>query len=368
MKIDATNWFFSKLKDDNQCLLYNGNFADEITTELVALSKYNLENQDEKIKVKKRVSFLMAECFQNIIRHGEKTGDKQSKTKDPGFFMTRNAYGKYFIASGNLIDNQNVEVIRKQLDQINVLEKTELKELYKIIVKEGSLSSKGGAGLGFIDMARKSDQKLAYRFLDYNNDFSIFYNQIELKSEIDSPDNELSDLTIDLIIELHRKMEEENILMVQKSDFSRDSILPVLKIIENNIMHEYQDSKLMKKIYHALVELLQNITVHGYSEKGLKEGIFMMFKSGNNYGISTGNYLLNDKKTVLEELIHKVNNLNKDELKKLYMQTLKEGAETASGGAGAGIIDVARLLSDNITYRFTEINNKISFFTLNAII
>ena len=39
----------------------------------------------------------MTECFQNIIRHGGKAEEEKTLTQDPGFFMTRNSLGKYYL-------------------------------------------------------------------------------------------------------------------------------------------------------------------------------------------------------------------------------------------------------------------------------
>ena len=44
----------------------------------------------------------------------------------------------------------------------------------KEIIKNTNLSDKGGAGLGFVDMARKSGQKLEYGFRDLDQDYAFF--------------------------------------------------------------------------------------------------------------------------------------------------------------------------------------------------
>ncbi|MFN8208872.1 MAG: DUF6272 family protein [Bacteroidales bacterium] len=41
-------------------------------------------------------------------------------------------------------------------------------------MKEGRLSEKGGAGLGFIDIARKTGRKLSYEFLRMDEKTSFF--------------------------------------------------------------------------------------------------------------------------------------------------------------------------------------------------
>ena len=47
---------------------------------------------------------------------------------------------------------------------ITSLDKEGLKQLYKHQIKEGRLSNKGGAGLGFIDIAKKTGNKIHFHF------------------------------------------------------------------------------------------------------------------------------------------------------------------------------------------------------------
>jgi len=49
-----------------------------------------------------------------------------------------------------------------------------LKELYKEIIKNTTISEKGGAGLGFVDMARKSGGKLEFEFPEMNTEYCFF--------------------------------------------------------------------------------------------------------------------------------------------------------------------------------------------------
>jgi hypothetical protein len=69
---------------------------------------------------------------------------------------------------------ENVNFLESKLSEINSLDKEGLKELYKSIIKSSQLSEKGGAGLGFVDMARKSGQKLEYHFNKIDDKYSFF--------------------------------------------------------------------------------------------------------------------------------------------------------------------------------------------------
>ena len=81
---------------------------------------------------------------------------------------------EYIITSGNPVTNDTKDKIIDKLEQINKLDKDGLKALYKDIIKTGSISEKGGAGLGFVDMARKSGEKLVYDFKEIDGDSSFF--------------------------------------------------------------------------------------------------------------------------------------------------------------------------------------------------
>ena len=63
--------FFRLIEDDALSLFYRGDFADEITTRLIDLSESHFKEGKEQLSIRKKVSFLMAECFQNVIRYGE---------------------------------------------------------------------------------------------------------------------------------------------------------------------------------------------------------------------------------------------------------------------------------------------------------
>jgi hypothetical protein len=81
---------------------------------------------------------------------------------------------EYHVTTGNVIENTKIEELTRILDHINLLDKEGLKQLYKTQMREGRLSEKGGAGLGFIDIARKTGRKLDFHFLSIDEENSFF--------------------------------------------------------------------------------------------------------------------------------------------------------------------------------------------------
>ena len=364
MKIRDSYQTFLILIEDRLCFIYQGDFKDEITAKIINLSEFNIQNSSEISKMKKKVSLIMVECFQNIVRHGEDV-DKSKlprTTTQSRIFIARNIKNSYIISSANLIENENIENLQKKLDTINSFSKEELKDYYMEILSNEELTKKGGAGLGLVEMARKSGEKLQYSFDSLNDKLSYFYLQSNIHNS--EEENEKVRIPLDVAKEFHKKVISWNILMIYKGDFSQSSIIPVLRMIENNMSNQLEELRVKKVIYLALVETLQNILKHSKSINGLQEGVFLMGKKKGQYIIASGNLIDNEDVVFLKSHLELISSLSKEELNELYKKTLMSGEETLKGGAGLGLIDVARESSDKLEYEFVPFNDSLMFFSL----
>lgn len=158
----------------NIILVYEGEFTQEITKSVLAMAERNMDSIGEESTIKRKVFNVMVECLQNIVKHSEEyiSGDKKINT---AIFMIGKQDDSYVITSGNPVRNEIIGALEDKLDKINSLDKEGLKSLYKDIIKSGAgLTDKGGAGLGFVDMARKSGQKLEYSFDKLSDSVSFF--------------------------------------------------------------------------------------------------------------------------------------------------------------------------------------------------
>lgn len=352
--------------EDNQCFLYNGNFINSLTAKIIKLNEFGFISQDESIKIQKRAIYLIGECFQNIIKHGDKDSDNNSNTVKSEFFMTRSSNSQHYITTGNLVKHEEINKLKEQIDYVNTKDADELKTMYKHVIKNGSFSEKGGAGLGLIDMARKSDQKIKYVFKDFNKESSVFYNQIVINSEANQSIAKSNEhIEIEQAINFHYKMIEKNILILHKGDFSEDSLIPMLKIFENNLSAENHKSKVLKRLYLVLVELLQNINLHAYSLTDSKPGIFSVSEFNNTYTISAGNFIESRNLDLIKEHLVFLNRINKDELHQEYLKRLQSENKNTIKVAGMGLIKLARMLDHKIEFDICEKTDVLSFFTIS---
>lgn len=134
-----------------------------------------LADGDRKVVVKRMFSIIV-EGLQNVRLHGEK--DKEGN--QTSFFLLLRNDDQYFIYLGNLVVNRNVDKIKARINQVNEMDKDQVKELYLSVLTNGVISSKGGAGLGFITMSMKSLNQLEGEFLQIDEEISHYDLRITL--------------------------------------------------------------------------------------------------------------------------------------------------------------------------------------------
>ncbi|MBL7922407.1 MAG: SiaB family protein kinase [Bacteroidia bacterium] len=172
------------------------------------------------------------------------------------------------------------------------------------------------------------------------------------------------------VFDIYNKMERNNILLSFKGEITSDLLTSILQIMENKMENMQEEPKMKKKVYNVLVECLQNLYHHlddssNFTGDNNRSAIFMIGKLDGKYSIFTGNYILNENINGLRRRLDEVNALSKEELKEYYKKVLNNGEMSLKGGGGLGMIDIARKTGEKLEYEFLEIDNKVSFFTLN---
>ena len=166
--------FYTSMKANEIKFVYEGKVTHQITKAFIALAEAQMEKDEEASKVQRTVFHVMVECLQNISRHADEYEYGESLYPGKGIFMVSNTRDAYCITTGNAVLNEKVPELKEMLTEINELSIDELKGLYMKQMREGRLSKKGGAGLGFIDIRRKTGQQLDYHFLPISDKVSFF--------------------------------------------------------------------------------------------------------------------------------------------------------------------------------------------------
>lgn len=164
--------FYDRMGRSNIMLSFKGDITPELLTSILQITESKLDNLKEEPKTKKKVFNILVECLQNLYHHlDEFPGHTEGKRY--AIFLIGKQDSSYSIMTGNYILNTKVEKLINYLEKINSMDKDELKDLYKEVLNNDKFSEKGGGGLGFIDMARRSNQKIDYEIKKIDENYSF---------------------------------------------------------------------------------------------------------------------------------------------------------------------------------------------------
>jgi hypothetical protein len=172
--------FYDKMERNNIMLSFKGDITSELLTSILQIMESKLDNLQEEPKIKKKVYNVLVECLQNLYHHMDEVAPEQNDKIRSAIFMIGKLDNQYNIITGNYIKKENVAGLKKRLEDINLLSKEELKEYYKAVLNNGEMSLKGGGGLGMIDIARKTGEKLNFHFAPVDDTFSFFTLNIKI--------------------------------------------------------------------------------------------------------------------------------------------------------------------------------------------
>ena len=165
-------------------LVYEGDFTQETTKSILSMAERNLDSSGEDSGIKRKVFNVMVEALQNIVKHSSEQGlQAGSLVSKSAIFMISKDDTRYCVLTGNPIAKENVAKLTSNLNDLNSKDKEGLKEMYKAIIKNTQISEKGGAGLGFVDMARKSGEKLEFQFPEMDADYAFFCLKVNVSRE-----------------------------------------------------------------------------------------------------------------------------------------------------------------------------------------
>jgi hypothetical protein len=167
---------YSDLERHRVMLSFKGNLTPELVTALLGLVERKMDLIEKDNRVQKRVFNVVMECLQNLYHHNNQNSGADALHPDDaqGVVMIAQTDKGYSVLTGNFMAEGEVEQLKGHLDHVNALAPDELRDLYKEKLANGRYSASGGGGLGLIDIARRSGNKLEYGFVPFDTQSTFF--------------------------------------------------------------------------------------------------------------------------------------------------------------------------------------------------
>ena len=146
---------FHKLLEQRRTFFcYSGLLSEDVLSTFSGIVREQMSEMEDDAEITKRVFGIFVEQAQNVIRYSK---DRIAEGGTGTVAISRAEDG-FLIEAINPMDHENAEGLRKNLDELKAMDSKELRKAYKQRLREGPPEGSKGAGLGFIEMARKADR------------------------------------------------------------------------------------------------------------------------------------------------------------------------------------------------------------------
>lgn len=342
------------IRTDRFLFACRGNFNSSITDNILFLTEGNLLGLDNP-KIAKKVYYLMIEGLQNITRHQHYAQD--GTAYEGGLFIINRHSEAYSITYGNWVASDVKEVLEERLGTISNKEQGELKEYYLEILNNSGFSTKGGAGLGLVDMARKSSGKLTYRFIPVNDGY-FYYLNLCIAINKDQYEEQPIDVYLDHAIDIHQAMIKSEAQILFKGMLHEENVNHLSNQIDTTLSEDPDGAGLGL----VMTELLRNVAKHAYNlfNQPGKPGVFMLQKVPSGYCMLSGNFIHEDKKDSLDQILKTINERTKEDIDAY----LSESGTLDIKPQGKGLIKLRKISGHSIEHEIFVHDTSPPFFIL----
>jgi hypothetical protein len=348
--------------------IYRGVVTNENSVPLMMLLEKEMENSEFGFVGRKRLFMFVLESLQNVTRHGN---------YNPHSKMSMVVYSKtgsgYNVTTGNVMPSASVVDLKTNLNKINHLGAEEIRHVYRQVLGATEFSDKGGAGLGLLEMAKKTGNKLDYDFVPIDEEYSYFILSKTVNSMGVGERQGGEEMTFqgEAVSHIERLMAESNIYLIWSGHISTGVEKEVLSFTETKLAEEDVELNLRRRVFSILVEILENVGKYSPGKEAEREfgmPVAMIRVEDEVYSLTTGNLIQNGKVEILKEKLEIINKFDKRGLKELFRSSLSGLTIKSEGTGNMGLIDMARKSGSKLVYKFEKVNDLYSYYTLTVIV
>jgi len=166
-------------------IIYSGPMWEDGIKGLSEMVKVHLTQDELPNNAAKSIFSVFVEQVTNMLMYSAEK-DKIANISMGMLILGHNKDGVFFIQTRNAVKNENVQILKDNIDYLNTLDKKELRQFHKEkLLGDNDNAESQGAGLGLIEIARRATSPIAYGFepTENGNDVSYFTMYVEISQE-----------------------------------------------------------------------------------------------------------------------------------------------------------------------------------------
>lgn len=175
--LDDLYRFHQDLQHAGIMFAFSGPVSQRVIEGLGDTLKQKMQLEDAGMSTIQRVFSVFVEQMQNVVNYSADTVTPPEQVEGElrvGTLVVGREGAQFWLQCGNMVQAAQVAALRERLDHLRTLSREDLKALYRERRKAAAASACKGAGLGFIDIARKASRPLEYTFAPASPQLSFF--------------------------------------------------------------------------------------------------------------------------------------------------------------------------------------------------
>ena len=180
---------------------------------------------------------------------------------------------------------------------------------------------------------------------------------------------------IDTMLQVQGFLREKGIMICFSGKLSQELIEEYGAAVKKYLLAEDRPVDEVYNIFSIFIEQTQNIKNYcgrheldpDFEEMNASCIVTIGKTEAGSY-ICSGNLVKREHVRPLAEAIESLRALEPAEIRKLYKAKLREELPEGAEGSGLGLIEMARKATRPLEYTVSDMNDRLSFFTLKAIV
>ena len=317
------------LRDDRSVFAYSGAFHDEHTGRLIALGEAAAEGVDGRGTARGRLAFIMVEAYQNILRHRAVLPPQVERGEGRSLFLLRCGIdGQQVVVAVNPVKKSDVVGLRSSLHRLHGMDPSQLKNLFLSGLQTTSDQPRRGAGLGLIEMARRSGSDLGYTLRGLGPDHELFILAVRVGTDR-AYEGVLTEAAA-----LHGTVVQQDLLLLHIGERPVPVQEAVLRMVEEDVDERPERAGLRGRAYLAANGALSS----GEGDTGRR--ICALTREGEHNSLAVGKVMDDRSAIAMAEHVGAMNACDRSELDRRYRNVLLKRGNTAES---ADLLDLARL-------------------------
>jgi len=145
-------------------LTYGGTLTQSLIVAMTEALEKETQEAELSMGLASNIFTVFIELAQNMMNYSKKA-NKEGFDPKGLILVGRTHDGYYYVFSQNIVDKVDKEKLEEKLKKITSMTKEEIKKEYRNARKSGKDKHKKGGGIGFYEIAKKS-QTIEYNFID----------------------------------------------------------------------------------------------------------------------------------------------------------------------------------------------------------